>query len=169
VAGFQRILVGLDESELGQQVFEQALDLAKVYQAQLHFLHVLQNPGPSMSGSGAMSGFSDMGAYPLFSDPSFWETQVRSQKEHAKHWLERYGAQAREAGVTAGWSCQVGEAGPVVCEVAKQNQADLILIGRRGLNGLAEALMGSVSNYAMHHAPCSVLVVQTSAKPSAAS
>lgn len=165
MTGFQRILVGLDESDLGQQVFLQALNLAKVNQAQLHLLHVLQNPGSSMSGSGTMSGFSDMGSYPLFSDPNFWETQVQSQKEHAQHWLESYGAQAREAGVTTGWSCQIGEAGPVVCDVAKQNQADLILIGRRGLSGLAEVLMGSVSNYVMHHASCSVLVVQTGAKP----
>jgi nucleotide-binding universal stress UspA family protein len=164
VAGFQRILAGLDESELGKQVFEQALSLAKVYQAQLHFLHVLQNPGSGMTGSGAINGFSEMGSYPLFSDPSFWETQVQSQKEHAKHWLECYAALARELGVTVGWSCQIGEAGPVVCDVAKQNQADLILIGRRGLSGLAEALMGSVSNYVMHHAPCSVLVVQACAE-----
>jgi nucleotide-binding universal stress UspA family protein len=169
VAGFHRILVGLDESELGQQVFEQALDLAKVYQAQLHFLHVIQDPGPSMSGSSVMSGFSDMGSYPLFSDPNVWETQVQSQKEHAKHWLERYGAQANEAGVTARWSCQMGEPGPVVCEMAKQNQADLILIGRRGLTGLVEALMGSASNYVLHHASCSVLVVQASSKPIAVS
>ncbi len=38
--------------------------------------------------------------------------------------------------------------------------ADLIVLGRRGRTGLAEALLGSVSNYVLHHAPCSVLVVQ---------
>ncbi|MCG9892317.1 MAG: universal stress protein [Thermosynechococcaceae cyanobacterium MS004] len=169
MAEFQRILVGLDESDLGQAVFRQALDLAKSFHGQLHFLHVLQNPGPGITGAGAMSGFSDLGAYPIFADPSFWETQVQSQKEHAKHWLERYGALARDAGLVAGWSCQLGEAGLVLCETAKKHEADLIVLGRRGLSGLAEALAGSVSNYVVHHAPCSVLVVQAAAEDASAS
>jgi nucleotide-binding universal stress UspA family protein len=160
--GFQRILVGIDESELGQQVFTQVLDLAKIHQAQIHLLHTLQDPGQFMGSVPSLSGFPDMGTYPVFSDPSFWETQVQSQKERARHWIEHYGVQAQQAGVVAGWSCQVGEAGPALCEMAKQHQADLIVIGRRGLSGLAEVLAGSVSNYVVHHAPCSVLVVQAS-------
>jgi phage terminase large subunit GpA-like protein len=33
------------------------------------------------------------------------------------------------------------------------------MVGHRGRTGLSEFLLGSVSNYVMHHAPCSVLVV----------
>lgn len=33
-------------------------------------------------------------------------------------------------------------------------------MGRRGHKGLSEILLGSVSNYVVHHAPCSVLVLQ---------
>ena len=160
--GYQKILVGIDESELGQQVFAQVIDLAKVHHAQLHFLHVLQNPAQFAGTPPSLSGYSDLGTFPVFTDPSFWETQLQSQKEHARHWIEQYGAQAQEAGVVAGWSYQVGEAGPALCDMAKQHHADLIVIGRRGLSGLAEALTGSVSNYVVHHAPCSVLVVQSS-------
>ncbi|NEO65320.1 MAG: universal stress protein, partial [Moorea sp. SIO4G2] len=42
----------------------------------------------------------------------------------------------------------------------------LIVLGRRGLGGLKEMVLGSVSNYVVHHAPCSVLVVQGVATPS---
>jgi nucleotide-binding universal stress UspA family protein len=38
--------------------------------------------------------------------------------------------------------------------------ADLIVMGRRGVSGMHELFLGSVSNYVTHHAPCSVLVVQ---------
>jgi nucleotide-binding universal stress UspA family protein len=35
-------------------------------------------------------------------------------------------------------------------------------LGRRGLTGVAEMFLGSVSNYIVHHVGCSVLVVQES-------
>ena len=35
-----------------------------------------------------------------------------------------------------------------------------MVIGRRGHKNISEMFLGSVSNYVMHHAPCSVLVVQ---------
>lgn len=41
--------------------------------------------------------------------------------------------------------------------VARNWQADVIVIDRRGIS---ELLMGSVSNYVLHHAQCSVFTVQ---------
>ncbi len=38
--------------------------------------------------------------------------------------------------------------------------ADLIVVGRRGRSGLSELILGSASNYVLHHAPCSVLTLQ---------
>jgi glycosyltransferase involved in cell wall biosynthesis len=38
--------------------------------------------------------------------------------------------------------------------------ADLVVMGRRGLSGIKEMFLGSVSNYIIHHVPCSVLIVQ---------
>ncbi|MEO0350033.1 MAG: universal stress protein, partial [Cyanobacteria bacterium P01_A01_bin.15] len=49
-----------------------------------------------------------------------------------------------------------------------QWNADLIMMGRRGRSGFSELLLGSVSNYVMHHAPCSVLTVQGVLQPVAA-
>ena len=43
--------------------------------------------------------------------------------------------------------------------MANSWQADMIIVGNRGRSGLSEFFLGSVSNYVMHHAPCSVLVV----------
>jgi len=40
------------------------------------------------------------------------------------------------------------------------NKILVIMIGRHGRTGLAEFFLGSVSNYVMHHAPCSVLTIQ---------
>ena len=54
-----------------------------------------------------------------------------------------------------------GNPGRSICELASTWEADLILVGSRGLKGLKEMFLGSVSNYVTHHAPCSVLIVRT--------
>ncbi|MEL6910326.1 MAG: universal stress protein [Cyanobacteria bacterium J06629_2] len=54
-----------------------------------------------------------------------------------------------------------GQLSSTICEFAHSCQADVIAIGRRGHSGLQEMFLGSVSNYVVHHAPCSILLVQT--------
>ncbi len=49
----------------------------------------------------------------------------------------------------------------VIVETAREWGADLIVVGSHGYGFWSRALLGSVSNSVMHHAPCSVLVVRT--------
>ena len=48
----------------------------------------------------------------------------------------------------------------MICELAEQLEADLIVVGNRGMKG-GRRLLGSVPNSVSHHAPCSVLIVDT--------
>ncbi|WP_235111848.1 universal stress protein [Acaryochloris sp. 'Moss Beach'] len=48
-----------------------------------------------------------------------------------------------------------------ICDFAKEWNADLILMGSRGHSGVKELVLGSISNYVVHHALCSVMVVRT--------
>jgi nucleotide-binding universal stress UspA family protein len=48
-----------------------------------------------------------------------------------------------------------------ICEVAKKHQAELIVIGSRGLSSIKRALIGSVSDYVVKNAECPVLVVKS--------
>jgi nucleotide-binding universal stress UspA family protein len=50
-----------------------------------------------------------------------------------------------------------------IIERAKEWDADLIVVGSHGYGFWSRALLGSVSNSVVHHAPCSVLVVKKSA------
>jgi len=56
----------------------------------------------------------------------------------------------------------MGDPGRWIRDLAHSWEADLIVLGRRGLTGVAEMFLGSVSNYIVHHVGCSVLVVQFS-------
>ncbi len=50
--------------------------------------------------------------------------------------------------------------GRVICEWAESHGVDAIVIGAHGSSYAGEVLLGSVSQYVLHHAPCPVLVVR---------
>ncbi len=54
----------------------------------------------------------------------------------------------------------------VICSLARTWNADLVVVGRRGLSRVNELLRNSVSNYILHHAACPVLVVHHQASVS---
>lgn len=49
---------------------------------------------------------------------------------------------------------------PAQVLLGQADEADLIVVGCRGLGGFSGALLGSVSAYLVHHAPCPVTVVR---------
>jgi nucleotide-binding universal stress UspA family protein len=51
-----------------------------------------------------------------------------------------------------------GRAGPVLVDAAEG--AELLVVGCRGHSGLTEALLGSVGQFCVHHAPCPVLIMR---------
>ena len=55
---------------------------------------------------------------------------------------------------------EVGSPGPAVLSVAKKFDADLIIMGSRGLGPLKGLFMGSVSSYVVTHSTCPVLIVK---------
>ncbi|MGF1589319.1 MAG: universal stress protein [Pleurocapsa sp.] len=160
-----RILVAIDRSAVSRQVFDQALSLAKAASAELILLHVLS---PEESGSPMMSAY--------FVHPKDRCLHVAPQIMHranevsAREWedfkqkglelLRFYTKKAIASGVKTEFSQITGHPSSTICEFAQSCYAELVVVGRRGHSGLTEMLLGSVSNYVIHHAPCSVLLVQ---------
>ena len=54
-----------------------------------------------------------------------------------------------------------GDPGSVLLEAAKDFDADLIVVGSKGLTSHAHFILGSVASSVAHHAPCDVLVAHT--------
>jgi nucleotide-binding universal stress UspA family protein len=159
---FQRILVAIDNSPLCRRVFAQALELA---QSNIAVLRLLQCITPEIVSEPGIPSSLDTG-FPMglvHDDYQAYETQqvlIEKQIEEAKATLKHYSEEAKSYNVVVEAGYQAGDAGHQLCQVAKDWRADLIVVGRRGRTGLTEALLGSVSNYVVHHAPCDVLVVQ---------
>lgn len=155
---FQKILVAIDTSEIGKQVFQSAITLAKATNASLMLLHVLSSEeegSPYMpiifSGMGYAGGDKIIETY-----RQEWEAFAQQGLELLKSRQQA----ATQAGVQAEYTQRPGTPGKTICDFAQSWQADTIIIGRRGHSGMSELLLGSVSNYVLHHATCFVLVVQ---------
>ena len=65
------------------------------------------------------------------------------------------------AGVKVRTFARQGEAADAILDVAEEEDADLIIVGNKGMTGAKRFLLGSVPNKVSHHAPCSVLIVRT--------
>jgi nucleotide-binding universal stress UspA family protein/GNAT superfamily N-acetyltransferase len=75
--------------------------------------------------------------------------------------LEDATAAARGAGLDAVTHARRGNAADALVAVALDADADLVVVGNRGMTGVARHLLGSVPDRLSHHAPCSVLIVRT--------
>ncbi|MBD2346462.1 universal stress protein [Anabaena subtropica] len=156
---FNKILVALNHNEMGQQVFEKALSLATATNAELLLLHVISPFDDDYLNAAAMETQSFYGTSQTRNADYYmgrWETL----KQEGINFLTLLNNQAIAKGVTSDFTQELGDPSRLICEIARSWNADLIILGRRGLHGLSELLLGSVSNYVLHHAPCSVLTVQ---------
>ncbi|MBV6622578.1 MAG: universal stress protein [Rivularia sp. (in: Bacteria)] len=157
---FKKILVAIDRSNLTPVVFEQAVDLAAKDKAALMIFHcfVEEMLEPLMESRTGLDFYpSDVGAI----NP--YETEIiQKEIEGIEQWLQSYHKKAEDRGVLAQYDQKSGNPDSAICQIAKEWGADLIVVGRKHHNQLTELFTGSVSNYVIHHAHCSVLVVKES-------
>lgn len=155
---FQRILVAV-EPTTAPILVPQSIALARLHGATLLFLHV----GLAFDEGYSSSFYPGVDAlYPTLHSPvmqNYSEAWAKAEDQN-RDWLQAFITDAAAVGVTAGMRQQLGDPGGVICQIARDEAVDLILVGRRGRSGLSEIFLGSVSNHVMHHAPCSVLTVQ---------
>lgn len=162
---YNRILVALDSLE--PIVFETALSIAAATNADLLLLHVLTEHDADSPISPITIAWDT--ATPLAG--ASWKTYQKQWKAYVNRSLESlrdYTGRAETAGVTADFLQITSEPGRGICKSAKTWNADLIVVGSHHRTGIKELLLGSVSNYVMHHAPCSVMVVDLESDRAAA-
>jgi nucleotide-binding universal stress UspA family protein len=91
------------------------------------------------------------------------EAELQRFEQAARRLAEEGAARARQAGVSAETRVARGttsaEIATVLCDVAEDRGATLVVVGRRGQSRLKEVVLGSVSDAAVHDGRCPVLVV----------
>lgn len=153
---YNKILVALDTLE--PVVFETALSIAIATQADLLLLHVLTEHDADSPPAPIPIAWDY--ASPLSQDS--WDAYQKQWTAYVTRSLENlrdYAGRAEADGVTAEFLQINGDPGQSICKSAKTQAADLIVVGSHHRTGLKELFLGSVSNYVVHHTPCSVMVV----------
>jgi len=153
------LLAAVDFSNSTEAILDKASELAKALNAKLWVLHVASDESQAMAYE--MTPFSDYtpdfvgipGDVHLARDLSAEELK----REHAE--LHGISAKLRSNGVDAQAVLLKGEAANNIVDKASDLDADIILLGSHGHGLLHKALLGSVSESVIRHAPCGVLVV----------
>jgi nucleotide-binding universal stress UspA family protein len=145
---FTRIVVGTDGSETAAEAVSQAIDLASISGAQLSLV----------------SAYAPVSKRRLAGEQQQAPADVQYEigpREDVNLILESAAASAKQKGVEVQIHPIEGNPGDAILGVAEETNADLIVVGNKGMTGAARFLLGSVPNNISHHAPCSVMIVRT--------
>ncbi|MGL5836118.1 MAG: universal stress protein [Waterburya sp.] len=155
---FKKILVALDRSSEAAAVLNSALSVAQPETTEMLLVHFIDWQMQDVSPWIGMGTLYDID---LSGERYGWNRQgLQAEVEIASDWLQAIAEKAKELGVNCKYECHVGNCNLGIIDRAKNWRADVIVLGRRGHKNISEMFLGSVSNYVIHHAPCSVFVVQ---------
>jgi nucleotide-binding universal stress UspA family protein len=146
------ILHPTDGSPSAKKALDFACDLARNHDAQLILLHVQRHTGRG-SVPEELEQFEKLEHVHI--------TEADLLAEAARSIVETAQADAEAHGITnPETTIEIGEPGSTILKVATEKNADLIVIGSRGLGDLRGLLLGSVSHKVAASAPCSCVIVR---------
>ncbi len=139
VVGWKTIVLATDGSKYSAAAAEKAISFAKSYGGELKVLSVADVPAEFYAEA-----------------PKAVEDLVKK----ARGFVAVVKKQAEAAGVKVETFVGEAEAFEAITNLAKEQKADMIIIGSHGRTGLRRLLMGSVAEKVIGYAPCPVLVVK---------
>ena len=145
---FEIIVVGTDGSETAQRAVEQAVALAGAVGGRVNLVSAFEPVGNQRLREERQQVPEDMQ----------W---MVNEREDVESTLNEAAEQIKEAGVEVETFARQGDPADAILDVAEEQNADLIVVGNKGMSGAKRFLLGSVPNKVSHHAPCSVMIIRT--------
>jgi nucleotide-binding universal stress UspA family protein len=142
---YKAIVVGTDGSARATTAVNEAFALAKMSGATVHAVQAVH---PSVA-----LGFHDAIGTQIETDK--WRQEAGVVKEWALAEGERLGVPTKVHNPGS------NDPADALIKIAAEVNADLVVVGNRGMTGAKRFVLGSVPNKVAHHCPCSVLIVNT--------
>ena len=140
MSAYKKVLVAVDSSDEAIQVLQAAKELPDIENAEVSVLHVAEHP---------QAAYGQWLVYLPIN-----EGQLQDKL------LERLDERVEKSGLKAGKTLvEFGRAIDEILVTAKNEAADLIVIGSHGRHGL-KLVLGSTANGVLHRAVCDVLAVR---------
>ena len=148
----KKILVPIDGSEHSDRTLNYALDLAEKYSAEIKLLNVAQ----PLVATGPM-----FLTQPMMSPESTAMYVNEIEAAHEKMLSDAFKkAKEIKPNISISKLLVNGRPADKIVEIAKKGKIDLIVMGSRGLGGIKEFFLGSVSDRVADEAPCPVMIVK---------
>lgn len=142
---FSKILVAYDGSKASNKALDRAIDVAKASpDTQLTIIHAFDFPRVFI-GEG-------LAPLPASVNKDYYDLAVQL--------TEDVKTRVGETGVQAQVEMIQGSPAAVILDYAEEQGADVIFIGSRGLGGIREFVLGSVSHNVVQHAKIPVLIIK---------
>lgn len=145
---YSRIVVGTDGSDRASRAVTHAVDLAALSGAELHLVSA-GNDLQAIAAAGA-AGLPSAGDL----DPNRTPNQINDALSKAVKVAQSKGVESKTHAVS-------GEPVEALCGIADKVEADLLVVGNRGMQGVQRYFWDSVPDAVSHKASCSVLIVDT--------
>jgi nucleotide-binding universal stress UspA family protein len=142
---YKSIVVGTDGSDRAAVAVQEAFTLAKLTGATVHAVHAVH--------PAATIGFSDV--------PGSAQATSAGLREHADQVGTNLLAEAERQQVPTEMHNPEGDPADALLSVAAAVDADLVIVGNRGMTGMKRFVLGSVPNKVSHQCPCNLLIVNT--------
>jgi nucleotide-binding universal stress UspA family protein len=142
------IIVGTDGSDTAAQAVVQAGELAEKLDATLVIVSAFDPVSDARLNEERAEAPEDVA----------WAINKR---EDVDAMLGQISAPLEERDIQVRVTARQGNPADAILDVAEEENADLIVVGNKGMAGARRFLLGSVPNKISHHAPCSVLIVRT--------
>lgn len=147
--GNRKVLIAVDGSEHGDRAFEWYLTNLYNKEDSVIVLHAFEIPPlPYSSGPFVFAYYEE------------WSEMVSDLRGQATEMMRGYEQRCKEKKMHYQMILVVGKpAGNVICKEAEKEKVELIVTGSRGLGKTRRTILGSVSDYIVHHTCCPVCIV----------
>jgi len=145
---FGSIVVGTDGSDTAGEAVRQASELARAVGASVHLVSAYEPVSNQRQREERQEAPGDLE----------WMVNAREDVEAT---LREASGSLEDAGVSVDTYAREGDPADAILDVAEEKNADLIVVGNKGMTGAKRFLLGSVPNKISHHAPCSVMIIRT--------
>ena len=140
---YRSIVVGTDGSDTAEGAVTEAIELTKLTGARLHVVTAY----PRVQARERMGSTARRDAVDL--------------REVAEAVTQRVARRVASEGIDVETHEREGDPSEVLIDIAEETEANLIVVGSKGMRGAARFLLGSVPGKVSHHARASVLIVRT--------
>lgn len=136
----QNIVVGVSDSQTSRTAGARAFEIAETSGATVHVVTAVQHPTATVVEVGS---------------DTFRIDDLDSARDTVENWIGSVSPRTK-------WKIWPVDDKPsdALVDIAKQVDADLIVVGNVRMQGPGR-LLGSVASHVAHHAPCDVLIVKT--------